>query len=137
MIVVEKFLPNRLALKERIEIDLLLRLLVGGGRRGRLRFGFRLRCGRRSGTFFQFRNIRIDLRDACAKAFNFISERLHLCRGFRILLHGRLYLRRKALCLRAQPRDMSLNRIHRAARLPPRVVCRDGGDPNTRHDKDK
>jgi len=53
VVVVEKILPDRLALKERVKIDLLLRFRRGRrcGFRLRLRFGRGLRRGRSGGAF--------------------------------------------------------------------------------------
>ena len=144
MVVVQQILPDRLALEQRVEINLLF-LPLGHRFRFRYRRRLRLRFRRWSRSpALQVRNLcrkplrlLLCLHDPRLELHNLFLERSCFVRCRTALVRRFLYRRRKALRLRAQPRDVSLHNVDRAARLPPCIVHCNSGDADARHDEDK
>ena len=111
VIVIEQILPDRLALEQGVEVDLLLRLRCGF----RLRLGYRFWLGlrrRRRGDWLRFQLLELcgmelclllELHETDLELSDLLLERRDMERRLTILCHRRLNLCRKSLRLRAQP----------------------------------
>lgn len=75
--------------------------------------------------------------DPSIKSLHLFFEPGNMERRLAVLCNRCLNLRRKAFCLRTQPRDMPLDDINGTTRLPPCIMCRNTGNRNARYDEDE